>query len=457
MTARASREPRDVSCGCDDDLVLEEEPLGAMDERRRVGRDAVVRAAPGREVELALLSRDAVGAEVLDERGDRRRGAAARGRTPTWRTGGPARRRAPRRPRRGGAWPRGRAAARRPPRRVRRLRARRARRAPAGRRPRSRARRRRPCTVIGRSGSGPAVRSRLAATSSGASGAQCCQASTSVAAAAGGQRRSKVVASGSGSVASTKLVTTPNRHAPAPRSAQNRSPWWCSSQRTIRPSASTTSAASSWSEVSPCRRPRIPSPPPRVRPAMPTVGPQPPAIVRPCSASASYSGPSVAPAPTVTAPSATLTAFIGPTSRTRPGLEEPPSKQWPPLRAVTAMSDRRATATASTTSSGVRQRTTAAGRTSQKRAIAGLRDDSYSSDPGRTTSPAMALLSAFHSAADGTVLDQPPPTRFPSTAARRSTSSPTASSPRFDRRRHERPYASTSRPSDTDVTGDPGA
>jgi hypothetical protein len=85
---------------------------------------------------------------------------------------------------------------------------------------------------------------------------------------------------------------------------------------------------------------------------MPTVGPQPPAIVRPCAASASYSSPSRAPAPTVTAPSATVTALIGATSRTMPRLDEPPAKQWPPLRAVTAASERRASASASATSPG---------------------------------------------------------------------------------------------------------
>jgi hypothetical protein len=53
--------------------------------------------------------------------------------------------------------------------------------------------------------------------------------------------------------------------------------------------------------------------------------------------------------------------------------EERPAKQCPPLRAATCTPDRRANAIVSATSSGVRQRTTAVGRTSQKRVIAGLR------------------------------------------------------------------------------------
>ena len=50
---------------------------------------------------------------------------------------------------------------------------------------------------------------------------------------------------------------------------------------------------------------------------------------------------------------------------------------------------------------GGRARTTAAGRTCSKRAIAGLRADSYSGEPGRTTSPSIAPCSARQSTVIG--------------------------------------------------------
>ena len=143
------------------------------------------------------------------------------------------------------------------------------------------------CASTGAAGSADAVTSRLAASSSGPSGDHDCQAAISSGAAAAGQTRWKPVSSGAATVAKASAVTTPKRAPPAPRSAQNRSGSRSASQVTERPSGSVTCAARRASEVSPWRRPRIPSPPPRVRPAMPTSGPQPAGIVTPCGASAS--------------------------------------------------------------------------------------------------------------------------------------------------------------------------
>src|SRR6266487_2860480 len=84
---------------------------------------------------------------------------------------------------------------------------------------------------------------RLAASSSGPAGAHPCQASMRAAARASGHTRWTFVASGAGTVRNTSDVTTPKLPAPAPRSAQNRSSSWCSSQSRTRPSARTITAA----------------------------------------------------------------------------------------------------------------------------------------------------------------------------------------------------------------------
>jgi hypothetical protein len=97
-------------------------------------------------------------------------------------------------------------------------------------------------------------------------------------------------------------------------------------------------------------------------------------MVRPCPASASYTSPSRAPAPTVAAPPATATERIGETSI--PSIEERPAKQCPPLRGAARNAYRRANEIASETSAGVSQSTTACGRTSWNRAMAGLRTES---------------------------------------------------------------------------------
>ena len=85
----------------------------------------------------------------------------------------------------------------------------------------------------------------------------------------------------------------------APRSAQNSSGSRSSSHPTSRPSASTIRALTSESQVSPCTRPRRPSPPPRVSPAMPTVAPQPAGMVRPCSGGPVRVHPQIIPPPTI--------------------------------------------------------------------------------------------------------------------------------------------------------------
>ena len=176
-----------------------------------------------------------------------------------------------------------------------------------------------------------------------------------------------------GLVLKSSEVTTPNLPWPAPRSAQNRSLAWPPSHAIADPSARTTRAASSESQVRPWVRPRIPSPPPRVSPAIPTPGPQPAGMVRPWPPSASYTSPSRAPAPIVATPPVTDTDRIGVTSMTIPAPDERPAKQWPPLRGTAGRPDQRATARASATSAAVAQNTTACGLVSWKRAMAGLR------------------------------------------------------------------------------------
>ena len=128
---------------------------------------------------------------------------------------------------------------------------------------------------------GSDTRLRLTVSSSGASGAQACQAETSSSSAMSDQCASMRVVIGSGTVSNRSDVTTPNWPPPAPRRPQNRSGSWSWSQSTTLPSASTTCAPTRRSQVSPCLRPSRPIPPPRVRPAMPTVGPHPAGRVRP--------------------------------------------------------------------------------------------------------------------------------------------------------------------------------
>ena len=220
--------------------------------------------------------------------------------------------------------------------------------------------------------SSEAVTLRLAASSSGPVGAHPCHASTTSAAWSYGHDRWKFVAAGSGTVRNSKDVTTPRVPAPAPRSAQNRSSSWCSSQRMTRPSARTTSAPISRSEVTPYFRPRIPSPPPSVRPAIPTEGQVPAGMARPCSCNASYTSPSDAPAPILATAPSTDTDRIGETSISRPPVEDPPAKLCPPLRVACSRPCRRTNAMVWATSCGLAHRTMPSGRTWSNRALNGL-------------------------------------------------------------------------------------
>ena len=90
------------------------------------------------------------------------------------------------------------------------------------------------------------------------------------------------------------------------------------------------------SEVSPYARPSRPSPPPRVRPAMPTVGPQPAGRVRACSCRPRTPAPAVRPRRSSRArPTAHRDAVQAARSSTTPSVEERPAKQCPPPRGTT--------------------------------------------------------------------------------------------------------------------------
>ena len=77
--------------------------------------------------------------------------------------------------------------------------------------------------VGGSSGSAGLRSSKLAASSSGASGAQRCHVSTREAAVDNVQVSRKLVMVGAGTGSNVRDVTTPRRPAPPPRSPQNRS------------------------------------------------------------------------------------------------------------------------------------------------------------------------------------------------------------------------------------------
>ena len=97
----------------------------------------------------------------------------------------------------------------------------------------------------------------------------------------------------------SKAVTAP-KSPPPPRSAQNRSGCSSADARTMRPSARTTSAASSESIVRPWPRISQPRPPPSVRPPTPVCEIWPAGTARPCSWVAASTSPSRAPPPTRT-------------------------------------------------------------------------------------------------------------------------------------------------------------
>src|SRR5450432_1111561 len=118
--------------------------------------------------------------------------------------------------------------------------------------------------------------------SSGALGAQCCQASTTVAALLHGQRNVKSERAPTAYVRKVNEVTTPKLPPPPPRNAQKRSALERASQVSTRPSATTTWAERRLSHVRPNLRPSTPTPPPRVKPEMPTVGHEPAGSTTPC-------------------------------------------------------------------------------------------------------------------------------------------------------------------------------
>src|SRR6185437_9078775 len=121
---------------------------------------------------------------------------------------------------------------------------------------------------------------------SGACGAQDCQPATTRAACDQGQDREKSTGSGAGIVRNVNEVTTPKFPPPPPWQAQNRSLLCCGSALAVStaPFAVTICNDSRLSQVSPYARAVTPMPPPRARPAMPTVGQDPPGTARPLAA-----------------------------------------------------------------------------------------------------------------------------------------------------------------------------
>ncbi len=114
-------------------------------------------------------------------------------------------------------------------------------------------------------------------------------------------------------------VAMPKLPPPPPRQAQNRSLLLDALQVRTVPSAVTICTASRASLVSPKARPSTPTPPPRARPAIPTVGHDPPGTARPCAASRLYRSIRCRPVPTRTVcPRPTWNEFIAVTSTMRP-------------------------------------------------------------------------------------------------------------------------------------------
>src|SRR5215813_13187543 len=130
-----------------------------------------------------------------------------------------------------------------------------------------------------------ADRCRFDQSASGACGAQDCQAAITRAACDHGQDRKNRTIWPTGWVRKVNEVTTPKLPPPPPRQAQNRSAFWVESHVLTWPSAVTICSDFTLSLVSPKARDTTPTPPPRVRPAIPTVGHDPPGTPRPCAAS----------------------------------------------------------------------------------------------------------------------------------------------------------------------------
>ena len=138
--------------------------------------------------------------------------------------------------------------------------------------------------------------------SSGTFGAQACQAVTTSATAPPDHCASIRVVIGSATVSNRSDVTTPNWPPPAPRRAQNRSGSWSASRSTTPAVREDDLRAEQAVAGQPVVAPEQAEPPPRVRPAIPTVGPHPAGRVRSWACSAAYTSARRAPAPIVALP-----------------------------------------------------------------------------------------------------------------------------------------------------------
>src|SRR5947209_14090009 len=123
-------------------------------------------------------------------------------------------------------------------------------------------------------------------SSSGMLMIHCCHPPSTSATDPAGKSSSNTVSCGAGTVSKVNDVTMPKLPPPPPRNAQNRS--GSADTDTVRdaPSAVTTVADTSRSQVSPYLRDSTPMPPPSVRPAIPTDGQEPAGKHRPALARA---------------------------------------------------------------------------------------------------------------------------------------------------------------------------
>src|SRR6185312_12909159 len=130
-----------------------------------------------------------------------------------------------------------------------------------------------------------------------------------------------------GWVASVSAVTAPKLPPPPPRQAHRRSGFVDGSATRTRPSAVTIRTARMLSLVAPMARAAKPTPPPRARPEIPTVGHDPVGTARPCAARAVIRSIASTPAPTVTdrRSAARLIVFSRRTSQTSPAFVEYPA------------------------------------------------------------------------------------------------------------------------------------
>ena len=195
-----------------------------------------------------------------------------------------------------------------------------------------------------------------------------------------------------------KRVTTP-KFPPPPRTAQNRSGCSVSLAISWRPSAVTISTAMSASIVRPCFRTSQPTPPPRVRPAMPTEPVSPKGVARPWAAAASVNSIAVRPgcAQAIRASGSMCRPRMSARSRTMPPSTVPwPARLWPPPRTASSSSLSRAKQIVLETSRASAARTIARGRASTA-AWCTWRAASYSSSPGRISRPLRLPPSASRS------------------------------------------------------------